>query len=324
MTASRQRPPNPGQPWRRHPLDQPFAAERIGVPLAFTLSASEYQRLTYGEMAEQGDPWDITFCEPWLLAIQPSQRACWYAIRVEPRAEHYEVVAAFANGRLDAQGQEGSPVWMKRTALAMEFIILSVVDRHGPRLARVMDKLQVLNGLLNQERVQVQASSAETGNLQVDTRLLLGAIVGDYIGSAYETLGEKRADAAFFTPHSRYTDDTVMTCAVAEALYLGRDFAPTLRRWGRRHPHRGYGESFERWLVDDSAPAYGSAGNGAAMRVAAIGLFCGTLEEVLATARSSAQCSQSCGGHSGSAGRGAGRLAGATSGQQAGHSRRHR
>jgi ADP-ribosyl-[dinitrogen reductase] hydrolase len=100
---------------------------------------------------------------------------------------------------------------------------------------------------------------------------MLGAIAGDIVGSRFEGHPGPPHGFELFHPHCRFTDDTVCTIAVADALLHGRDFAATLRAFVRRHPDRGYGGMFLDWAFSDDAPAYGSWGNGAPMRVAAVG-----------------------------------------------------
>lgn len=100
---------------------------------------------------------------------------------------------------------------------------------------------------------------------------MLGAIAGDIIGSRFEGQFDVPRDFVLFHPECRFTDDSVCTLAVTEALLGDRDFAGSLRRWARRHPDRGYGGMFLRWAFAPRAPAYGSWGNGAPMRVAAVG-----------------------------------------------------
>lgn len=117
---------------------------------------------------------------------------------------------------------------------------------------------------------------------------MLGAIAGDVIGSAYEALGEKFYDFELFTPHSRFTDDTVMTVAIAQAWLGDRDYAKAMRSWGARYPLAGYGRSFQEWLLNPELGPYGSYGNGGAMRVSAIGLGATSVEEVLFEAERSA------------------------------------
>ena len=100
---------------------------------------------------------------------------------------------------------------------------------------------------------------------------MIGAIAGDIIGSRFEGHASPPEGFELFHPHCRFTDDTVCTLAVADALMREADFAATLRMHVRRHPGRGYGGMFLRWAMSDHAPPYGSWGNGAPMRVAAVG-----------------------------------------------------
>jgi ADP-ribosylglycohydrolase len=100
---------------------------------------------------------------------------------------------------------------------------------------------------------------------------MIGAIAGDIIGSRFEGCAGPERDFALFHPDCRFTDDSVCTLAVADALMGQRDFAASLRSFVRRHPHRGYGGMFRDWALADDMGPYGSWGNGAPMRVAAIG-----------------------------------------------------
>ena len=117
---------------------------------------------------------------------------------------------------------------------------------------------------------------------------MLGAIAGDVIGSVYEAIPVKTTGFALFTPRSRFTDDTVLTVATAEALLGDGDYAAAYRRYGRAYPNAGYGGSFYRWLLSDDAGPYDSWGNGAAMRVSPVGFALDTVEDVLAEAARSA------------------------------------
>jgi len=100
---------------------------------------------------------------------------------------------------------------------------------------------------------------------------MLGAIAGDIVGSRFEGAGAPPYGFALFDPACRFTDDTVCSLAVAAARLEGGDYAASLRDFVRRHPHRGYGEMFERWSLADDTRPYGSWGNGAPMRTAAVG-----------------------------------------------------
>jgi ADP-ribosylglycohydrolase len=120
---------------------------------------------------------------------------------------------------------------------------------------------------------------------------VIGAIAGDIIGSIHEGTAPKPKDFPLFVRASRFTDDTVLTVAVASAVLSGTGYGTSLRAWGRRYPGAGYGGWFRRWLFQDDAPAYNSFGNGSAMRVSAIGWAFDDLETVLQEAKRSAEVS---------------------------------
>jgi ADP-ribosylglycohydrolase len=100
---------------------------------------------------------------------------------------------------------------------------------------------------------------------------MLGALIGDIVGSIYEWDNHRSKDFPLFGPGCDYTDDSVCTVALADALLTGADPARHLQRWCRRHPGRGYGGMFAEWIVAAEPVAYHSYGNGAAMRVSAAG-----------------------------------------------------
>ena len=120
---------------------------------------------------------------------------------------------------------------------------------------------------------------------------MLGAIAGDIIGSRFEGHPAPPEGFDLFHDHCRFTDDTVCTLAVAEALMSGHDFAEMLRSFVRRYPRAGYGGMFLQWAASDDAPAYGSWGNGAPMRVASIGWWAKTEAEALDLAAAQAAVS---------------------------------
>lgn len=118
---------------------------------------------------------------------------------------------------------------------------------------------------------------------------MIGAIAGDVIGSVHEGSLPKRKDFALFLPGSRFTDDTVLTVAVANAIRRGSDYRTSIRQWARRYPHAGYGGWFRDWLFQDDARPYNSYGNGSAMRVSAIGWAFDDLDAVMREAHKSAE-----------------------------------
>lgn len=118
---------------------------------------------------------------------------------------------------------------------------------------------------------------------------ILGAIAGDVIGSVYERHNVKTIYFPLFTPQSRFTDDTVLTMAVTDALVNKKDFGKTIWQYGRKYTNRGYGRRFREWLQTEDLKPYYSFGNGSAMRVSAVGVAYDTLPEVLQVAKQSAE-----------------------------------
>lgn len=126
---------------------------------------------------------------------------------------------------------------------------------------------------------------------------MYGAILGDIIGSPYEfDMGNKTKDFSLFSEDSHFTDDTVMTIAVAEAFMDAPDDEDAIRqrlirsmqKWGHRYPGAGYGVRFRGWLKSKEPQPYNSWGNGSAMRVAAVAWLFNDLTTVRRMARISA------------------------------------
>lgn len=119
--------------------------------------------------------------------------------------------------------------------------------------------------------------------------LLLGAIAGDVIGSVYEANPTKELDFELFRSYSIFTDDTVLTLAVADWLLSKGELTDTLQRYGQKYAYAGYGGSFRKWMMSPHPQPYNSWGNGSAMRVSPVGWFFETLQETLAAAKKSAE-----------------------------------
>jgi len=118
---------------------------------------------------------------------------------------------------------------------------------------------------------------------------MLGAIAGDIIGSVYETQPIKTPFFyRLFDPNSRFTDDSVLTIALADSILTGADYGDKLREYFHAYPGAGYGGGFLRWARSGSRRGYNSFGNGSAMRVSPIGHAFDSLDEVLERARQSA------------------------------------
>lgn len=128
---------------------------------------------------------------------------------------------------------------------------------------------------------------------------MLGAICGDIVGSIYEWHNIKSKEFELFKGTCFFTDDTVMTVAIAKACmdYLENQDKEEFRKncifymqlFGNRYPHAGYGGSFKNWLKDENPEAYNSYGNGSAMRVSPCGWIANSLEEAEELAKISAE-----------------------------------
>lgn len=103
---------------------------------------------------------------------------------------------------------------------------------------------------------------------------MIGTIIGDIVGSRFEFANHRSKHFDLFTIECDFTDDTIMTMAVADALQKGKRFDRAFREFGKRYnrPMGGYGASFRQWLDTPGMPAYYSFGNGAAMRVSPVAL----------------------------------------------------
>lgn len=131
---------------------------------------------------------------------------------------------------------------------------------------------------------------------------MIGAILGDIIGSPYEfDQGNKTKDFPLFSRNSQFTDDTVMTVAVAQALLsidqdadtetIRQAITVSMQKWGWEYPWAGYGSRFRYWLLADNPQPYNSWGNGSAMRVSSVGWMYDSLERTLEVAKATAEVS---------------------------------
>ncbi len=119
---------------------------------------------------------------------------------------------------------------------------------------------------------------------------MLGAILGDIIGSIHERGGAKILDFDFYNPLCRVTDDTVMTIATAAALLGDKNYTAHYQYWGKKYLNVGYGKAFKDWIIEPNPQPYNSWGNGSAMRVSPIGWVFDTLAATEAEAKVSAEC----------------------------------
>jgi ADP-ribosylglycohydrolase len=119
---------------------------------------------------------------------------------------------------------------------------------------------------------------------------MIGAIAGDIIGSVYENFHTQKKDFRLFTPVSTYTDDTVLTVAVADALLTDQEYGKKIKSYARKYPMRGYGPRFLFWMMTPGIKPYNSFGNGSAMRVSPVAYAFDTEEDMLEQAKLTAEC----------------------------------
>ena len=119
---------------------------------------------------------------------------------------------------------------------------------------------------------------------------MLGAIIGDIVGSRWEFNSTNDYNFEWLSDENDFTDDTICTVAVADALLLGRDFGESIHDWCRRYPHPkgGYGGRFAQWVQNDNPQPYNSFGNGSAMRVSSVAHWYKYIDEMLDVAAATA------------------------------------
>lgn len=117
---------------------------------------------------------------------------------------------------------------------------------------------------------------------------MLGAIAGDIIGSVHEFVETKTTDFPSFVAESQFTDDTVLTVAVADCLLTGSSYGDKFHDYARAYPKCGYGLRFLHWVYEGRREAYNSWGNGSAMRVSPVAFAFETFEEVVKQSRATA------------------------------------
>lgn len=113
---------------------------------------------------------------------------------------------------------------------------------------------------------------------------MIGAIVGDIIGSIYEFNNIKTKSFPLFQDHCFFTDDTVLTVALAESIMTGREYEALMREYYSRYPNAGYGGKFRKWAAGEIQGPYNSFGNGAAMRISPVAWAYADLDTVLTKA----------------------------------------
>ena len=118
---------------------------------------------------------------------------------------------------------------------------------------------------------------------------MFGAMIGDTLGSSFDCYPMKTKKFELLDNKSHFTDDTVMTIAVADSLMNEVPYVESLQKWGRKYPRAGYGNWFRQWIHLDDPKPYNSFGNGSAMRCSSVGWLLDDEESVLEEAKKSAE-----------------------------------
>ncbi len=118
---------------------------------------------------------------------------------------------------------------------------------------------------------------------------MLGAIAGDIIGSVFESNPIKSTAFPLFSRYSTFTDDTVLSVAIAYSILRKVDYTASLKMFGRKYPYAGYGGFFHGWMFSSDSAPYNSWGNGSAMRVSPVGFAFSSVQDVLNEAKRSAE-----------------------------------
>ena len=117
---------------------------------------------------------------------------------------------------------------------------------------------------------------------------MIGAVIGDIIGSRFEFNNHRSEDFTLFTEKSKVTDDTILTIATADCLLHNKEYANTYQQYAQKYPNGNYGGMFSKWIYTSEPKPYGSFGNGSGMRVSPVGWFYSNPEDTLKEAEKSA------------------------------------
>lgn len=142
--------------------------------------------------------------------------------------------------------------------------------------------LKVLSAKDSKGQTELVPNDPPRNNTEPRVYGIMGAVIGDIIGSRFEFLKAfPKYDFKLFGSANLYTDDTIMTVAIADALLHQKGFQEAMLEWGHKYPNGGWGGNFRKWLKSDNPQPYNSKGNGCGMRISPVGFYGNTLEEVL-------------------------------------------
>lgn len=231
----------------------------------------------------------IWYTFPQLVGLGKSAFANYYGIKDMLEAKQYlthpklgKRLRECAEALLTVEGKGARDIFGELDAMKVRSS-MTLFDLISPNdiFAEVLDKYY------NSKRCELTLQYTATSKGGI-----LGAILGDIAGSRFEFRNEKSTDIKLFTAADKFTDDTVMTIAVADWLLTGASLPNIMRDWGDGYPDRGYGGMFYEWLFpldENEMKPYNSYGNGAGMRVSPCGYAARTFDEALDLAKQSAE-----------------------------------
>jgi ADP-ribosyl-[dinitrogen reductase] hydrolase len=279
--------------WKEHPMDDPH---RIEILLKFT--PEQYEKLKRGLEPEQmEDKWLIYYEHGWLHFCRSWTRFEIYKAKLVKDQDEYVMKEFWV--------ERNPKKWANRS------------DDHDRNILYLLVAWGLLGidvrGFYSEQQIKAQMDSVNTWSIfgrmyftpdlfendksssstkkegSSKQQLILGAIIGDIIGSVYEWHNVKTTDFELFSERTDFTDDSVMTIATMDGILNGIDYTTAYQTYGRKFPHRGYGGFFNSWIHSDDPQPYNSFGNGSAMRVSPVGWAYDTLDEVLYQAKRSAE-----------------------------------
>lgn len=279
--------------WKEHPMDDPH---RIEIFLQF--SPDQFKKLKLGLESEQmEDKWLIYFEDGWLHFCRSWTGYEIYKATLQEEIGEYVIKEFWAERNPEKWANNNDDQDRNIFYLLIAWGLLGIDVRgfySDQHVKTEMDSVQTWSlfgrmfftpDLYPNDKPE-NAAKMEGSNKR---QLILGAIIGDIIGSVYEFHNVKSTDFEMFGAGTDFTDDSVLTFATMDSILIGIDYTTAYQTYGRKYPNRGYGGYFKSWIRSDNPKPYNSYGNGSAMRVSPVGWAYNTMEEVLHQAKRSAE-----------------------------------
>jgi len=281
--------------WKEFPMDDPH---RIEILLQFT--AEQYEKLKCGLEPEQmEDKWLIYYEDGWLHFCRSWTRFEIYKATLEKDKDEYVIKEFWVERNPEKWANNDDEHDRNILYLLVGWGLLGIDVRGFYSDQQINEQTDTVNtwslfgrmyftpDLFENDKSSSTAKTEESNKRQ----LILGAIIGDIIGSVFEWHNVKTTDFELFCERTDFTDDSVLTFATMDSLLNDIDYTTAYQTYGRNFPHRGYGGYFNSWIRSNDPKPYNSFGNGSAMRVSPIGWAYDSLKEVLLQAKRSAEVS---------------------------------